>query len=143
MSAVRKTLSYLGLVDPEEETYYEEPMLSSITTPARKLTNRYRQEEPVATSQIATIHPKKYSDAKIIAENYRLGIPVIIDLHQMVDVEAKRLIDFCSGMVMGLEGKIERITSRVFILTPFGMNMMQEGDPADTGIVDAQFFNNE
>lgn len=142
MSAVRKTLTYLGLVDPEEETYYEEPMLS-ITTPSRKITSRSRYEEPTAPNQIATIHPKQYSDARIIAENYRLGIPVIIDLHQMTETSAKRLIDFCSGMVMGLEGKIERVTSKVFLLTPFGMNMMQEGHPADTGIVDTQFFNND
>lgn len=139
MSAVRKTLTYLGLVDPEEELYEEQPMIN-ITTPAKKLSNRLQAVSNPYANQIATIRPKKYSDAKVIAENYRVGITTIIDLNQATATDAKRIIDFCSGMVMGLEGHIERITSKVFLLTPHDTNVIAEGNPADTGPVDTIFF---
>jgi cell division inhibitor SepF len=64
------------------------------------------------------VHPKQYRDAQVIAENFREGIPVIINLSQMSDADARRLIDFASGLSLGLYGRIERVTSKVFLLSP-------------------------
>lgn len=132
MSAVRKTLSYLGLVD-EEETYVEESHVQYIT-PAKKAASRFQSRPKPATheNQIVTVHPEKYADAKTIAENYRLDIPVIVNVKKMETEEAKRLIDFCSGLVLGLEGKIERVTSKVFLLSPHNIFVTSEGTPSDT-----------
>lgn len=141
MSAVRKTLTYLGLMDPEETTYEEEAMIQ-ITTPAKKIANRLQSVANPYENQIATIHPQNFRDAKTVAENYRLGITTIIDLHKTTDTDAKRIIDFCSGLVMGLEGTIERITSRVFLLAPHNTNIITEGKPNETGTVDTSMFNN-
>ena len=74
------------------------------------------------------MHPKQYRDAQVIAENFREGIPVIINLSQMSDADARRLIDFASGLSLGLYGRIERVTSKVFLLSP--ENVAVSGDGA-------------
>jgi cell division inhibitor SepF len=90
-------------------------------------------------NEIVTVHPKQYSDAKVIAENFREGIPVIINLSQMTETDARRLIDFASGLSQGLYGKIERVTSKVFLLSPSHVSIT--GDPAaNTAEVDTTFF---
>jgi cell division inhibitor SepF len=69
-------------------------------------------------NEILTVHPRHYKDAQVIAESFREGIPVIINLSQMTESEARRLVDFASGLSQGLYGKIERVTSKVFLLSP-------------------------
>ena len=69
-------------------------------------------------SEILTVHPRQYNDAKPIAEAFRDGTPVIINLSQMTDGDARRLIDFSAGLTQGLEGRIERVTTKVYLLTP-------------------------
>src|SRR5690606_1178600 len=87
-----------------------------------------RQPTAGTVSEILTVHPKQYRDAQIIAENFRDGIPVIINLSQMSDADARRLIDFASGLSLGLYGRIERVTSKVFLLSP--ENVAVSGDGA-------------
>ena len=140
-NAVKKTLEYLGLVDPIEEENYEEEM--QYVTPARKIATRFqsnREPAPPNYNQIATFHPVQYNDAKAIAETYRMGVPVIVNLSKMNPDPAKRLIDFCAGLTLGLEGRIEKVTSKVFLLTPYSMMSTSEGNPAETGEVDTSFF---
>ena len=77
-----------------------------------------RSSEAVGISRITTIHPRTYNEAKTIGENFRDGIPVIMNLTDMGDADAKRLVDFAAGLVFGLRGSIERVTSKVFLLSP-------------------------
>jgi cell division inhibitor SepF len=86
-----------------------------------------RQPAPSAISEIVTVHPKQYRDAQSIAENFRDGIPIIINLSQMSDADARRLIDFASGLSLGLYGRIERVTSKVFLLSPENVAVSGEG----------------
>jgi FtsZ-interacting cell division protein YlmF len=81
-------------------------------------------------SEILTVHPKQYRDAQLIAENFRDGIPVIINLSQMSDADARRLIDFASGLSLGLYGRIERVTSKVFLLSPENVAISGDGTVA-------------
>jgi hypothetical protein len=92
-----------------------------------------RQPTAGAVSEILTVHPKQYRDAQLIAENFRDGIPVIINLSQMSDADARRLIDFASGLSLGLYGRIERVTSKVFLLSPENVAISGDGTvaPAD------------
>ena len=90
-------------------------------------------------NEIVTVHPKQYSDARVIAENFREGVPVIMNLSQMTETDARRLIDFASGLSQGLYGKIERVTSKVFLLSPAHVAVSGE-DAANTAEVDSQFF---
>lgn len=124
---LKKTMVYLGLADEEE--YYEDAAAphprahrehdgdTAPVTPLRRPT-AVRQPAPSAMNEILTVHPKQYRDAQVIAEHFRDGVPVIINLTQMTDGEARRLIDFASGLSQGLFGKIERVTSKVFLLSP-------------------------
>jgi cell division inhibitor SepF len=86
-------------------------------TPLRKATPA-RQPVAQAMNEILTVHPTEYREAAVIAESFRDGVPVILNLSRMNDAEAKRLIDFASGLSMGLRGRIERVTTKVFLLSP-------------------------
>ncbi len=144
---LKKTMVYLGLADEEE--VYDEPVAE---TPARRERTSERGAErtvekaapvvplhrpavvrqPTAgtVSEILTVHPKQYRDAQLLAENFRDGIPVIINLSQMSDADARRLIDFASGLSLGLYGRIERVTSKVFLLSPENVAISGDGSVA-------------
>jgi cell division inhibitor SepF len=68
--------------------------------------------------RITTIHPRTYNEAKTIGEAFRAGMPVIMNLGEMDEADAKRLVDFAAGLVFGLHGAIERVTNKVFLLSP-------------------------
>jgi cell division inhibitor SepF len=68
--------------------------------------------------QITSVRPTGFESARIIGEHVRVGTPVIMDLTEMSDGDAKRLVDFASGLAFGTRGSIERIARRVFLLAP-------------------------
>ncbi len=76
------------------------------------------QEPEHELRRITTIHPRTYNEAKAIGESFRSGVPVIMNLTDMSDADAKRLVDFSAGLVFGLRGAIERVTNKVFLLSP-------------------------
>ncbi len=77
-------------------------------------------------SRIITVHPRTYNEARTIGENFRDGVPVIMNLSDMEDSDAKRLVDFSAGLIFGLRGSIERITSKVFLLSPHNVTVSVE-----------------
>ena len=77
-------------------------------------------------SRIITVHPRTYNEARTIGEHYRDGVPVIMNLTEMEDVDAKRLVDFAAGLIFGLRGTIERVTSKVFLLSPQNVTVTAE-----------------
>ncbi len=101
-------------------------------TPLRKNTVAPVAAHPKAgdMSRINAIHPRTYNEAKEIGESFRNGIPVIMNLSDMDDTDAKRLVDFAAGLVFGLHGTIERVTAKVFLLSPSGVEVATTG--ADT-----------
>ncbi len=74
--------------------------------------------EPADLSRIVTVHPKTFNDAKTIGESFRDGFPVIMNLTEMEDFDAKRLVDFSAGLIFGLRGTFEKVTNKVFLLSP-------------------------
>lgn len=135
--ALRKTMVYLGLAeDPRDDAYeayddYDEAAAhqeapdrherSAAVTPLPTRTpvaRVVRDVEVGALNRISTIHPRTYNEAKNIGESFREGIPVIMNLTDLDDADAKRLVDFAAGLVFGLHGSIERVTSKVFLLSP-------------------------
>jgi cell division inhibitor SepF len=89
-------------------------------------------------TRIETIHPHTYNDARRIGEEYREGVPVIMNLSELEDADAKRIIDFAAGLVFGMRGSIERITNKVFLLSPVNVDV---GDVARAQIAKDGFFN--
>ena len=89
-------------------------------------------------TRIETVHPRSYNDARRIGEDYRDGVPVIMNLSELEDADAKRIIDFAAGLVFGMRGSIERITNKVFLLSPANVDV---GDEARAQIAKDGFFN--
>ncbi len=130
--ALRKTMLYLGLAEddrPEGLDYVDEYDDEEYTvpptheypdvTPIRRSTRSAAPAgQPAELRRITTVHPRSYNDARVIGEAFREGTPVIMNLSEMTDADAKRLVDFSAGLIFGLHGAIERITSKVFLLSP-------------------------
>ena len=97
--------------------------------------------KPVASAEITrieTVHPRSYNDARRIGEEYREGVPVIMNLSELDDADAKRIVDFAAGLVFGLRGSIERVTNKVFLLSPPNVDV---GDEARAQIAQDPFYN--
>jgi cell division inhibitor SepF len=127
--ALRKTMVYLGLAEDElgydEYDDYDEQEHAGSTHESRAAVTAMPQRAHLSRvssagelSRITTIHPRTYNEAKTIGEHFRDGVPVIMNLSDMNDGDAKRLVDFAAGLVFGLRGSIERVTSKVFLLSP-------------------------
>jgi cell division inhibitor SepF len=137
---IRKTMVYLGLADEDYDEQIESPEVPAAVqpsssapgratvTPLPKRQPRIAAVAPAAEmNEILTVHPRQYKDAQVIAESFRDGVPVIINLSQMSEADARRLIDFASGLSQGLYGKIERVTNKVFLLSPAHVAVSGEG----------------
>ena len=161
MSALNKVMEYLGLVDgpeaaPEEAKQVQSrpsrdvrvvpSTTTSSPTSATGVTviggRSVVESQPVLDVEpsynIVTLHPRSYSEARQMAEHYRQGNPVIINLDDMDESERKRLVDFASGLAFGLQGGIERIASRVFLISPANVTVRTEDKAA---YAQASFFN--
>lgn len=152
-SVIRKTAAWLGLVSDEAQEDYEdveqfsEPIYrsgqvdKSVVTAIKsrpaspELEAGSASVHPEVTSQgghpadlsrIITVHPRNYNEARTIGEHFRDGVPVIMNLSEMDDADAKRLVDFAAGLIFGLHGTIERVTSKVFLLSPNNVQVTAE-----------------
>ncbi|GMA31711.1 cell division protein SepF [Litorihabitans aurantiacus] len=144
MGALRKTMEYLGLSEPDrdQELEYgvndEEYAMDEVEAPAAPA--RTAPVTPISAARsavpsgdlrrITTVHPRTYNDAKVIGESFRSGTPVIMNLTEMSDADAKRLVDFSAGLAFGLHGAIERVTNKVFLLSPASVEVAT--DPGAT-----------
>ncbi|MEU4473095.1 cell division protein SepF [Micromonospora sp. NPDC023888] len=94
---------------------------------APQVTSRERAlPEEEQRYQITTLHPTTYREARTIGEHFRDGVPVIINLTEMDEADARRLVDFAAGLAFGLRGTIERVTNRVFLLSPANVQVTAE-----------------
>lgn len=161
-SAVRRLGAYLGLVEDE---YYEEAVEE---TPARdvrairhddRVAERSNTVRPIRSSRsddvldrqvtvlptaaeainrIVTLQPASFNDSQRVGEAFRAGSPVVMNLTALDRAQAQRVIDFASGLVFGLHGTIQRVTDKVFLLSPRNVDI--EVDAAREAAVNA-FFN--
>ena len=135
MSALRKMTNFLGYSEPVENAYegsyqaeatYDDDEYAPAEEEAYEEPYDHAYEEaeapePVAAPdlrRIVTVHPSTYNEARVIGESFRDGVPVIVNLTNMNESDARRMVDFSAGLVFGLHGAIERVTPRVFLLTP-------------------------
>jgi cell division inhibitor SepF len=132
--------------DRRDERGYES--LAAAPPPQRGTVSPLPDRRPVTSTvsavataeayRITTLHPRTYNEARTIGEHFRSGTPVIMNLTDMDDVDAKRLVDFAAGLVFGLHGTIERVTQKVFLLSPANVDVTAE-DKAR--IAEGGFFN--
>jgi cell division inhibitor SepF len=156
--AMRKIGEYLGLLedtgryDDEYDTDYDTtdtPAVSGRTTaPARPaaVADLAERRRPSAgptgvvaeLSRITTLHPRTYNEARTVGENFREGTPVIMNLSDMDDNDAKRRVDFAAGRVFATRGSIERVTNKVFLLSPPNVTVAAEDKQR---LAEGGFFN--
>jgi cell division inhibitor SepF len=145
---MRKVGEYLGLVeqadfdDEFDELDTEEPAARPVATrqptvvrpaPVANIDERRRTERPERRAstasdlaRIETVTPRTYNDARTVGEHYRSGVPVIMNLSEIDDDDAKRLVDFAAGLVFAVHGSINRITAKVFLLSPENITVTDE-----------------
>ena len=121
--------------EPRRDSEYRAPV-----TPIKRAPSTSREDADDMRT-ITTVHPRSYNDAKSVGESFRDGTPVIMDLSDLAEAEAKRLVDFSAGLVFGLHGSISRITNKVFLLTPSTVEVMGEG--SEEGGEHAALFNED
>lgn len=100
--------------------------LALATPPVHQPVAHPRPAEEEQRYQITTLHPTTYREARTIGEHFRDGTPVIINLTEMDEGDARRLVDFAAGLAFGLRGTIERVTNRVFLLSPANVQVTAE-----------------
>ena len=141
---MKNAMSYLGMSDvADDDEYFEEdeeqqqpaaktssfdadhtvtPMPQQTSAPSSKTT-------PFAAgrvNRITTIHPKSYEDAQLVGRALRDGVPVVLNLTGVSEAIAYRIVDFSAGVVFGVRGSLERVTPRVFLLSPAQVNIKVE-----------------
>lgn len=92
----------------------------------------------VASSRPLVISPRTFNDAQEIADRFKSGRPVVLNLQEADRDLSRRLIDFASGVCYALDGHMEKAADRVYILTPDGVEVSPEDriDLRDQGLVD-------
>jgi len=150
MSSLKKLGNFLGLTDDleSEEISHEAESPRIKVRETRSFAAVQATPNPPnqsaqsvaapATNQIFTVNPRSYNEARVIGERYREGNTVLMNLTDMGDEERKRLVDFASGLVFGHHGTIERVTSKVFLLSPANVIVSSE---VKTAAAEASFFN--
>jgi cell division inhibitor SepF len=152
----KKTLAYLGLVEeyddeyddlppepapartrPSNATAADPPPRPDPPTNVRRIPSARPAEPPVRAEPSSTVRPVQsakvhvtmpttFNDVEEVGDRFRNGIPVIMNLANASETVAKRVLDFASGLIYGLDGRIERVGDRVFLLTPIGVEVSSE-----------------
>ncbi|MFC6285614.1 cell division protein SepF [Nocardioides sp. GCM10027113] len=158
--AMRRIGEYLGLLedtgryddyDAEHDTTDATPVVAGRAPQAREprpapVSDLAERRRPASgptgvvaeLSRITTLHPRTYNEARTVGENFRDGTPVIMNLSEMDDNDAKRLVDFAAGLVFATRGTIERVTNKVFLLSPPNVTVAAEDKQR---IAEGGFFN--
>jgi cell division inhibitor SepF len=110
---------------------------SSLATAPAPAPSRLGWGEP-GSVRVTTLHPRTYNEARAIGEHFREGTPVIMNLTEMDDADAKRLVDFAAGLIFGLRGSIDRVTAKVFLLSPHNVEVTAEDKQR---LAEGGFFN--
>ena len=125
MGVANSVMSFFGFGSSESETTQTPKPRASAPRPRRSSD----------MSEIVTLDPQSYADAKEVAANFRAGVPVMVNIGAMSESDAKRMLDFMIGLKEGLEGHLRRVTPKVFLLSPTNVAVTDadndQDDPED------------
>lgn len=138
----KKTMSYLGLVEEDEFDQIDDGGEAQ-PAPVRRIQRPQAVREAAdaepegvvrtiaspRAAQAGGIHksePRRFNEAREVADRFKDGTAVIMNLQSTDDAIARRLVDFASGLVYGLDGKIEMVANRVYLLTPANVEVSAE-----------------
>ena len=111
--------------DGIDEYEYEQEMTDYEEAPTRVSRENNSVDKVVsikpgnsATSKIVLFEPRVYADAKEVATHLLNNRAIIINFARMDDQQSKRVVDFITGTVYSLNGKIQRVGDKIFLATP-------------------------
>ena len=135
----RKARAWLGLVEHDNDAAIDKGGYASEDVSEVQNDDETPSGQPALGNgiQIAIVRPRNFRDAATVGEYYRQGIPVIINLEDVDHALATRIVDFVSGLVLGLGGDMERPSRRAFLIVPGGAAILTAHD----GLTDKGFFN--
>lgn len=154
--AVRRLGAYLGLVEdgPADEVVDETPVRDvravrhDSRAPERSSVRTIRNDaildRPIAAeatpvepgNRIVTIVPQSFNDCQRIGEAFRAENSVVVDFTQLDAGLRRRIIDFASGLVFGLHGRMQRVTETVYVLSPRNVDLeVDTVRQATTGVI--------
>ena len=142
-----KGLSFFGLADPEDIEQEEVSDISAQDVPATDFdrddsfsmqsariaqagratsTSAQKSFPKSQMNRITTIHPRTYNEVESVGRSLRDGTPVVLNLTGVADKDAQRIVDFAMGVVFGVRGSAERVTTRVWLLSPAAVTIRPE-----------------
>ena len=117
---------------------WSEPSVSQGRTATLRPGRRPLEAVASASVRVHLVVPRSFNDAQSIADKFKESVPVIVNL-QGTDVElSKRLIDFSSGLTYALNGSMQRVADKVFLLTPRNVEVSAE---ERARLIDHGFYN--
>ncbi|WP_067565012.1 cell division protein SepF [Nocardia acidivorans] len=125
-SMVRGTTRGALAVDPEAERRMEELRMEERRLEQQPPRRSAIFEDGGPLSKITTLRPRTYAEAAIIGERFRDGTPVIMDLVEMSNSDARRLVDFAAGLAFALRGSFDKVATKVFLLSPADVDVSAE-----------------
>jgi cell division inhibitor SepF len=108
---------------------WSDPEPSPAASTAIMRPTRLRGIEAVPSPASVKVHlvlPRSFNDAQQIADRFKDGVPVILNLQSADQELSKRLIDFASGLTYALDGGMQRVADKVFLLTPRNVEVSAE-----------------
>lgn len=135
----RNARAWLGLVEHDDDALVDADGYVSGDVSGDQYEDDIPDDQFAAGSpvQIAVVRPRNFRDAATVGEYYRQDVPVIVNLEDMDNAEARRIIDFISGLVLGLSGDIERLSRRGYLIVPADATILTHHD----GMTEEGFFN--
>ena len=89
-------------------------------------------------TRVSVVEPSSFNDAQALADRFKRQQPVILNLQNVDGDLSRRMVDFCSGLTYALDGQIQTVASRVFLLTPRNVEVSAEERKR---IAERAFFN--
>ena len=128
-----------------DDIFSEEPPSRVVSARGRSrgrsssvVSNGHPPEAPRAAPQVGLVVPRSFNDAQKVADSLKSEVPVIVNLQTAESDLAKRLIDFSSGLTYALDGSMQRVADRVFLLTPASVTVTAEDKAM---LMERGFFN--
>ena len=139
----KKSLIYLGLMEEDEDLEevplhddgkVEEPtrMVRTLRRDEQRENNNHPAGRGVVRSlgaaqgpprQVHVVEPRIYDDAQEFADRLKSGVPVIINLRLTEPKHAPKILHFASGLVYGLNGRMQKVADSVYLITPFNVEI--------------------
>ncbi|CAN5879661.1 hypothetical protein BH23ACT12_BH23ACT12_09790 [soil metagenome] len=110
-----RTYDYEGRGEPIEREPRRSEQLASV-----------HQLPPRSMGQVHIVRPESYGDAQQIGDRMRRGLPVIVNLEEAESELARRIVAFASGLVYGLDGNLQKLSRRIYLITPAEMEVSSE-----------------